>query len=208
MKRQEFGWAAASFGLLLLALPALAGPITWNYHWTDSPAIINADNQGTGGIALTAMAPGIGPANGVIKATILNVFGSAPASAPDHYTNGKYSLVLHLTDAASNASGDLTWTGAFNGTANINLASISNTFTSPMTQQLTLGGNLYQVTIGPYVAPLTATNVLGEIDATVSVGSAPTNQPPPTSNTPEPTTLVLAVLGLGFGGLTVWRKAG
>jgi hypothetical protein len=134
-------------------------------------------------------------------------------NAPDHFTNKNYSLIVDLTDSASNKSGMLTFTGSLNGTLSLTSANIKNTFIGPLTQHLDLGGNLYTVTIGPYAAPgIPDSTQTGSISAHVSVqpegptgGGSGGPVPPPSRQTPEPSTLLLAGLGLSALGMAGWR---
>jgi hypothetical protein len=138
-------------------------------------------------------------------ATNLHVFSTAPATAPDHFTNRPYHLSLTLTDQASHAAGTLSFTGIFNGTFSSGHSSIQNQFTGSTVQSLTLGGNVYTVTMGQYTppGPPSATNA-GSISANVFV-----NEPPPGGGpqpSPEPGGVVLMGMGLSCAGLTFWRR--
>ncbi|HEY7154824.1 MAG TPA: PEP-CTERM sorting domain-containing protein [Gemmataceae bacterium] len=71
---------------------------------------------------------------------------------------------------------------------------LTNTFLGSTTQTLTLGGNLYTVTIGPFVEP--TSDEKGSISASITV------QPTTAINSaPEPSSLMLACLGLPSLGL-------
>jgi hypothetical protein len=133
-----------------------------------------------------------------IVATDLQTVSSADDDHPDRFTAQSYQLKLTLTDLASHAAGSLTFAGVFDGTISKLTSDISNTFTGPTTQTLTLGGNTYTVTIGAYTppAPPNADN-LGAIGAHAEVSVRP-------AQSPEPSTLVLAGLALAaVAGLIV-----
>ncbi len=118
-----------------------------------------------------------------------------------------YSLSLRLSDLASGASGSLTVRGQLGGSfggypgAPVD---VTNTFLDPTSQTLTLGKNLYTVTMG-YVPPLRLrygdpfNGPAGYIGASISVQ-------PLVNSTPEPSSLLLACLGLPSLGLTFWRR--
>jgi hypothetical protein len=206
--------AAVAYCLLACGLEARADFINWSFDWTHSPAVVAADNGGTGGVSLTNHQGGMGSGNSDIVATQITTFSAATVNTPDHFTNSPYSLILDLTDTASHQSSMLTFKGVFNGTLSTTSANIKNTFLSPLTQHLDLGGHLYTVTIGPYAAPgIPDATQSGSISAHLSVqpdsstgGGPGVGPPPPTHGAPEPSTLVLFCLGLGGMGAAGWRK--
>jgi hypothetical protein len=212
--------AALCICLLSMGLEARADIINWSFDWTHTPAVVAADKGGTGGISLTNHQGGMGSGNSDIVATEITTFSAATVNAPDHFTNTPYSLILDLTDTASHQSGMLTFKGLFNGTLSITSANIKNTFISPLTQHLDLGGHLYSVTIGPYAAPgIPDATQTGSISAHVMVqsdgsggggtsGNPPPPPPPPTHGAPEPSSWVLATIGLAVLALVAsWRIA-
>jgi hypothetical protein len=196
------------------ATSAHADFINWTYSWTHTPTVIAADTGGTGGVTLTNHQGGTGSGNSDVVATDITTFSSATVNAPDHFTNRNYSLILDLTDTASHQSGMLTFNGALNGTLSVTSANIKNTFLGPLTQHLNLGGNLYTITIGPYAAPgIPDATQTGSISAHVSVlpessvgGASGGGSPPPSHGAPEPSTLLLAGLGLSALAFVGWRR--
>jgi hypothetical protein len=112
-----------------------------------------------------------------------------------------------LTDRASGASGSLTFRGNLSGsieTIGPDRVDLTNTFLGPTTQTLTLGRNQYIVTIGPFAPPSPPTLSQGPIeyisaqDGSISVHVAVV--------TPEPSSLLLACLGLPPLGLAGWVR--
>jgi hypothetical protein len=187
--------------------------VNWSYNWTHSPIVIAADTGGTGGVTLTNHQGGTGSGNSDIVATQITTFSSASVNTPDHFTGKNYSLILDLTDLSSHQSGMLTFNGTLNGTLSATSANIKNTFTGPLTQHLDLGANIYTITIGPYAAPgIPDATQTGSISAHVSVQAASTGgssggaTPPPTHESPEPATLLLAGLGASALALAGWRR--
>jgi hypothetical protein len=193
---------------------ARADFINWTYSWTHTPTVVAADKGGTGGVSLTNHQGGTGSGNSDVVATQITTFSSATVNAPDHFTNKNYSLILDLTDSASHQSGMLTFNGTLNGTLSATSANIKNTFLGPLTQHLDLGGNLYTITIGPYAAPgIPDAAQTGSIGAHISVlpessqgGVSGGGSPPPSHGAPEPSTLLLAGLGLSALVLVGWRR--
>jgi hypothetical protein len=171
-----------------------------------------------------------GVPTGVVAANLTAV-SSAPSSRPD-YMNAEYTLSLLLTDEASNAWKTLRFRGQLTGTFWYGGSSLRTTFLSPNLQTFYLGRNFYaamlgymapvryttnRYTIGSYIAvvpatwlvhsataatPLTATAVCPLCDS--STVGAPGASP---QASPEPSTLVLAFLGLSaVGGGAWWRR--
>jgi hypothetical protein len=116
---------------------------------------------------------------------------------PDGFRHAGYTIRLNFTDDASGQSGVFTFRGAFDGgyipDRWIPDGGLEHTFTSPTTQSLVLGRNVYTVTIS-YNPPVVL-NEGGTIGAFIDVHTAP-----------EPSTLGLAGLGLFSLGATAWRR--
>src|SRR5262249_46384705 len=193
---------AVSFSLIAAAT-GRAEPI-WSFSWSASPDVVTSDD-GSGQVRLLPGSgdpiTGSGTSGPRILAAKLDAVG--PASGTATFTNQGYGLTMHLTDAASHTSGDLTFGGAFSGTLGSTFA-LTNTFKSPITQSIALGDNVYNATIGLYVPPLPGKP--GSIAANVVV-TASGQSSPPANNVPEPTSLVLCGLGLAaLGGKCWWRR--
>jgi hypothetical protein len=196
--------------LLGAALPAKADPIPWVFAWSRSPADVKADAPGTGHIELTAEGPTHAAGDSDIVATNLYTHSTATAARKDLFTAKPYTLTLSLTDVASGATGTMVFTGKLDGWVTARGSHLRNTFTGATTQELTLGGHPYTLTIGPYTPPSVpdARNA-GSIGAQVSVGGDVTVQ-----QLPEPGTLVLTGLGAallviaGRSGASRGRRAG
>jgi hypothetical protein len=197
-------------------LTARADLVHWSYDFDRSPTVVTG---GTGGITLTNEPSGHAAGNSDIVATNLKVFSSADPTSPDHLAPSKYTLTLALTDDASHQSATLSFTGTLSGTYSSGSASVKNMFTGLTMQTVTLGGNLYMVTMGPYSPPGPPSATLaGSIAAHVDVrpgqggGNPPPGgggNPPPVNHSPEPSTFVLAGLGMAGLGLVSfgrWRR--
>jgi hypothetical protein len=191
------GTAFMWFGLA--AAGARAEMISWSYSWTPSVAMLSADSPGTGEIVLKPEPGATAAGSSDIVATNLQTVSTADDDHPDHFTDKSYQLKLTLTDLASHAAGSLTFAGVFSGTVSKLTSDLTNTFTGPTAQTLTLGHNLYTVTINTYTppAPPNAQN-LGAIGAHAEVSVRP-------AQSPEPSTFVLAGLALAAVGVAVAR---
>jgi hypothetical protein len=194
------------FGIALLTLlagapRARADQILWNYNWSRSPGVLQADAPGTGYITLTdeSLKSAIGDSD--IVATNLRTYSTATDANPDVFTAKPYTLSLFLQDAASGVSGTLTFTGLFDGTLTALSANIKNTFTGQTTQTLVLGDNQYTATLGSYAppGPSTSSNA-GSISAhaIVTVDSL-------VQDVPEPNSLALALLAAP-AVFVFWRR--
>jgi hypothetical protein len=177
--------------------------VDYSYHWSVAPGSVIPSGTGS---ALFALAPDGTASSEVGAATPTTVAGatvttsSSATTTPDHFST-TYGLTLQLTDTASSESGTLTFSGTLSGTLTATSSALVASFNSPLTQQLTLGGHLYSVTIDPSLLNLPApmAGSPAAINALVSVSSSSGNPPPPTNNTPEPSSLVLGATALVAG---------
>jgi hypothetical protein len=193
--------------LFLSQASARADLISWSYNWEPNATKITADGGGSGHLTLTdePSRSATGLSNTLI--TNLRTFSTATTSNPDTFTHADYSFTLHLQDSASNATADLKFTGFFGGTLAANSAGIKLNPTSPTTQQVTLGGNVYTVALGTYSPPGPPGDAnAGSLNAVVSVAPAGGGGTISGSGTPEPGSLLLAGLALPWLGLTAWRQ--
>jgi hypothetical protein len=194
----------------------------WSYHWSITPGPVLT--SGTGSVAMGLAQDGSGAGN--IPAATVTTTSSATDAAPDKYSVG-YNLTLHLTDNPSNQSGDVTFHGNILGTVSATSSHLTNTFSDPLTQKVTLGGHVYAVTINPSLLTLAApgSTTPPQINALVSVSDAskgPTGPPPPpvpmtpppggggtpgdVQSAPEPSTLALGMLASSWLGLAALRR--
>ncbi len=196
----------AAFATLLFTVAAQANGVEWGYSVDRDRPAVEADVPGTGGITLTNELFRTARGDSDIVLTSLSTFSSASFEKPDTFTNAPYALTLTLTDMASGVTGSLVWTGQFSGILSRSYAQIANDFTGLAEQAITLGKNTYRVVIGPYVPPpIPGASNNGSIGARVYVTEGD-NGGGGGIDTPEPSTMVLAGLGLSFLGLSSLRK--
>ena len=222
--------ALALSALLLLVGTVPAGPIAWNYDWSGTTVVVKSDpaSPTSAGTGFTSFVGTIGSGADTQSITAINLTTISAASssvgAPDRYTNVPYTLKLNLTDAASHQSQIMTFGGLLNGTVTATEVHLSTVFTGSTTVSTTLGGNNYDVTIGPFTSPDAPGDPLdgtGSIKATVSAspvgsggtggggtgggtgGGGPGGSGGGIHNTPEPTSLLLAASG---AGMIMWYR--
>jgi hypothetical protein len=194
---------ALVIALAASAPAARADQIPFAYNFSTPTAVTgDAGNFGTVAFAATNGGNATGPSASLIAAS-LSAISSAPASNPDTFSGETYSVTLSLTDTPSGKSGTLTFVGGLFGSLTATTENITTSFATA-TQKLVLGNDTYTVTIGPLV-PQTPANptLIGTLMAAVAVQAGVSGTP--VSQTPEPTTLVLAVVG-GLAGLVTRRR--
>jgi hypothetical protein len=198
-------------GLLCLAgTPAQAQMTTdvnWTYNFTPAQAAVYSDS-GSGTVTFTNEPTKSAINSSDVVVTNLRVNSVATADHADTLTSGgAWKVSLALTDSATGNSDTMTFTGKLGGTFSANNANVTNTFTGTTSYTWTdpKNGDTFKVSLVGYTppGPPTASNA-GSIAALVSV--TPGNGTISGGHTPEPSTLVLACLGLSFAGLTTWRK--
>jgi len=179
--------------VLVAGAPAWADFIPWAYSFSASPnPVTSNDGSASVNFAGTSGQESLN-FNGLLAA---NISATGPTDAT--FSGRGYTFTMHLTDVTSNASTDLKWTGALSGTGPF---ALTNKFAKP-SQSVALGQHNYTVTLGSFTPP-TATQG-GKLSADVVVGG-PTV--PPVNQVPEPTSLLLAGLGVSaLGARAWWRK--
>lgn len=177
--------------LLSLVPAARADLIPWTYTWSRSPTEVRADAPGTGYVQLTDEGATTTRGESDIVATNLKTFSTATDGNRDVFTAKPYSLTLTIVDTASGERGAMTFTGQIDGWLTAESSMLRNTFTSVTAGELTLGGNRYSASIGPFAQPghPRASNT-GSIVSTVTIDVQAIVQ-----QLPEPATLVLSGVG-------------
>jgi hypothetical protein len=179
-----------AIGLAALAAPAAAraDQIGYGYDFL-TPAAVTGDQGNLGAVSFATTNPGTATGHAVVTATQLAVVTSAPSDNPDTFSGQTYSLTMHLTDDPSGKSGTLTFTGTLTGSLSVQNVNIRTSF-SPATKTLVLGNDTYTVSLGSTTLGPDPTSVTA-LSATIDVRAIEI-----TSQAPEPSALVLTVLGL------------
>jgi hypothetical protein len=192
--------------LLLAALVLLGESRAWadfTYSWTVQPATVIPG--GTGSVILT---PASGTGSYVLGSsspTVMDgatVMTTSSATVPPDSFNTDFSMKLKLTEGAN--TGELTFAGTIAGQLTQTTSTLTSTFHTPTTQDVTLGNHVFTVTIDPLpFASLPAPGGQAKIDALVTVAGAGQ------MSTPEPSSLLLgATAALGFAARRWLRKRG
>jgi len=183
--------------------PAAHASVAWTYDFTPSTTTVWSDN-GNSKLVLTNQTPLMAVGTSDVVATQISVVSSADDDTPDTFTKGDYTLSMKLTDVASGAFTMLSFTGYFTGTVSAHSTNIDNVFTGQTSyENILLGANRYNVMITTYTPPGPEGGLSGSIGAHAIVSVQPGGGP---HETPEPTSLVLAGLGVGGLGLARWRR--
>jgi hypothetical protein len=195
---------------------ARADYMNWSYHWalSDGPTFAS-------GFSNIAFALHPGGSTGASTIPVGNFSSNSVATSPDAF-HATYGLALTITDNATHDSGKLTFHGLLSGTLTANGSSATNVFSDP-SQNLTLDGRIYHVGLDSVTGVTGPADGIASIDANVSVtppsgsvsnsntGSAQTTSSqqansPSAATAPEPSTLLLAGLGLTLCGVPCWRR--
>ena len=177
--------------------------VDWTYDFTPSTTTVWSDS-GNSKINLTNQSSLLAVGTSDVVATQLSVNSAVSDDHPDTFTHKDYSLSMKLTDLASGAFTTLTFSGYFQGTVSAHSANILNFFTGQTSyDNIMLGGNRYNVTMTNFTPPGPGGGLEGAIGAHAVVSVQPGGGP---HNTPEPTSLVLAGLGLIGAGLARRRR--
>jgi len=211
MKRMSAPLFVAALSVSLFAhSKAHASFVPWTYNWGRNPIAVQADSPGTGGLSLTDEGTLHAVGSSDVVATNIRSFSSATRTAPDHFTAKPYTLSLFLKDDTSGQSTTISFSGTFSGALSSNSANITNAFTGSITKTVVLGAHTYTVNMGNFAppGPPTASNA-GSISAHVFVDQDPDggggggggNQ-----HAPEPSTMLLSLLGLSGLGAGAWKK--
>lgn len=192
--------------LAAIGSEALAG-IVWIADWSPGTPTVVSDS-GKNQVNFTNQ-PSI-TLEGNSDLTAANLSLAKVVGPSDTFTSQNYSLKLKLTDKASGEFKEFQFAGSLTGTvtgaddgiaASVN---IDNEFKAPESITLQIGDNDYTVTIGPYAPVAPPGGIPGAISAHIDV--TPHNGEEPPNETPEPTSLVLAGLGVAGLGMRAWRK--
>jgi hypothetical protein len=221
MTKPSIRLSIALFMGLLLGSAARAEYMDWTYHWSVSPSPVLA--SGTGSVTQTLYSFRAKPGALRIPVAAVTTTSDAMSRNPDIY-NKYFNMVLHLTDAATHQSGNLTFAGNIRGTLTYNSAHLYESFRTPI-EHITLGKHIYYVRLPSYVQLMPPGSlVVPTYYASVNVYNVPSPYYHPTvsaasvmgfqmmagptisASTPEPSGLVLGSLGaVVLGCFALWR---
>lgn len=192
---------AAVVALLAAASPARAAYVPWKYNWSRNPSTIYSDTSSTSFVTLTDEPLRKAAGSSDIVATNLNVFSDADPEHPATFTNKTYTLTLFLLDVDSGKSTKLNFAGILNGDVSEFSSNVGNEFVGQTSYVKILGQHVYTVRIDRYTPPgPPGSENAGAISAHASVKITDINK------TPEPSTLLLALIGGPVIGYRVWRR--
>lgn len=194
--------ALALFGLLIPAV-ARAETVDFSYSFSISPTQTFASGTGSvtfslfGGGAITA---NVGDTTALQAASIFTT--SSATDTPDVFSS-PYVITMSIKDNTSGQSRDFSFDGMLDGSLTATGSKVSAIFTGPLTVTQTLGSYLYSVSVEPETANLPMPGSLADalLNANVKIMGIPVvvvDPPGPgttVSETPEPTGLVLGLLG-------------
>jgi hypothetical protein len=200
--------------LLATATTTQADYLNWTYTAnTNVPGIAVNAKSPTGG-ATVSLTDFNNPQAGASKIPVIAYVTSTAATTPVSFGPSSdvpptYKLALTITDGKTHDSKTLNFTGSIAGSMTATTSSLVNTLNPVTSKALTLDGHTYTVTI-PAVMLAAPTSPQQNIFAMVSVSGSGVN--PQTGGgggvqgAPEPTSLLLAGLGLSLLGLRDrWR---
>jgi hypothetical protein len=186
--------------------------INWSYSWSIGPAPVLA--SGTGTVAQALYHGGSETGSQIIRAAAITTSSSATAGKPDHFAKS-FDLVLHLTDAQSHQSRNLTFHGLIVGTLTSSSSHLSEIILDPIRGAL-LGKHLYLVTLPSHLALMRpGASVIPILSATVRVQDVGFLYPGAQSAmihtasvrpAPEPSTLALGGVGAVLLALRMVRR--
>jgi PEP-CTERM motif len=214
MRKSLVAWFVVALAGLLVTGSVRADNIPWGYS-AASTDIFNNNNPIKSSSISFAGSSGVASGDSGIIIYNLTTSSTAADVSPDSFSNVPFNLGVTFTDikATSSASGTakasdtLSFAGLFNAN-NVTTKSLlpgMNSWTSPTTAELVLGADdtgwsKYSVQIASFTPPGQPGGAPGSIQAVVTItpvdGPIGSNDPPPTGQTPEPASLLLAGLGL------------
>lgn len=197
--------AVAAAVLLVVAGTGSAGPVPWSFRAPANEAYF--PTGATGGVTFPNLGFQAGGAD--ITAARVATWSIAAADSPDRVSGLAYQFALEVRDDLSGNTAKLTFHGLLSGSYWRTGSDLTNAFTGATLQEVELGGNRFAVALTGFDAPTGyGDEFAGRITAGVRVGDAVKDGggvlgP---NATPEPTTLLLAAVGLPLVGLVTRRR--
>jgi hypothetical protein len=193
-----------SFGAGVRADQLTPDTVRWTYNFTPGAPAVTADGNPNAGVSFTNEKPKTATGSSDIVATNLRVFSASPNTSPDHLTsNGAYTFTLVLTETenGNTSTATLHFTGKLSGTLSADSANVKNVFGPNNVQTVSLGSFTFTVALTSFTPPGPPDQTqAGAIAAHVTVSTLSPTQ------TAEPSTMLLSVLGLSCLGGSAWRR--
>jgi hypothetical protein len=161
----------------------------WNYAVASTPSSIQPSEASV--VATGQHGMEVGSAN-VIGS---NLWTFTNSSTPTQIGPTDVKETVFIRDDASGQSGSLTFNTTLTGMVSKDGAWLGVVPNGPTTQQLHLGHYFYTVTIDPFQAPADPSSFGGHVAFDIKV-----------HHNPEPSSLILAGLGLSFAGFVHRRQ--
>jgi PEP-CTERM motif len=211
MERMSRALLGAALGLTLVPGLCRAGQITWGYSSTlEAPITANGEGyiragdsfDGTHDVAIFGRLEAAPGQSGLADSATV-VVGEGSFSGPGAFLpnlgDNWYTYRLTLTDAASGENGVLSVSGTLRASDHFNPGGrISNDFTSPTSGSLLLGDNRYRAVF--------TFRTFGHNDGFPEVGVDAIVTVSEVQPMPEPSTLLLACVGLACTSLAARRR--
>jgi hypothetical protein len=191
----------------LVLLGAGQARADWTASWSLGAGQGPSFSSGNSSVLVTPF--GTDASGSDIKAATLSSVSSSLTA--DSFNTG-FDLSVTIKDTTTGATGSATWHGLITGSVAPSTANLQATFQSPLQMTVSnVNGNNYTLTLPSSVnIPNPADSNAGAqglVDAQVKVSpSSGGGNPPPTNQTPEPSSLVLAGSALSLAALSAWRR--
>jgi hypothetical protein len=181
---------AAAVGLAATSSPARGDALApWSYTTTSSTNTFGPSNA-------TVMEVGNhGHTIGSHDITGATFYSVGTSSTPVVLTPTDFTETVWITDRASKQSAPVTFDLTLSGSVSQTGSWLAVTPDGPTTQTVHLGHYYYTVTVEPFQAPADASPYGGRLVFDVQV-----------QHNPEPSSLILAAVGLPLLGIARWRK--
>jgi hypothetical protein len=191
-------------GIVVSASHVHAGFYPWSYR---NPTNEIATTKGlSGGFTFSNESFSSTEGNALIQATKIYSWSTADEASPDRISALPYHFGLEIRDDLTSHTALLSFEGNLSGRFWGTGSALTNNFTGDTTQTAQISGREYTVSLTDFTAPTgTGLDRGGSINASVTIRSlseqSPVEAPPveapvDTVQTPEPTSLLLAAVGL------------